>query len=172
MHPLPRLPVLLLASLLFPLGGCGNDQPSAAPAAPTASAVAAAATPAGPPSAPPGNQPPIAIFKVTPEPDRNGRGVIRGKSPFTVKFNMCASHDADGDGVLYTHDFDGDGIDELKGFGGNHCRVSHSYVFTHVLLVQAQRFEPRQCLTDTDPATGQHLHPKQCTSYVVEVLKK
>ena len=165
-----HLPVVLLAALAIPLASCDEDQPSQA-TSPSASAPAPAATPAGPQALPSGNQPPIAIFKVTPDPDHNGpRGVIRGTSPFTVKFNMCASHDKDGDEVLYTHDFDGDGIDELKGFGGTHCRRSFTYVFSNT--VKSQRLAPRQCLTDTDRVTGQHLHPKQCQSYVVAVLKK
>jgi hypothetical protein len=96
--------------------------------------------------------------------------VIRGKSPLTIKFNMCASHDLDGDEVLYTHDFDGDGVDELKGFGGSHCRRSFTYVF--LPTVQSQRFTARQCLTDVDKLTGERLHPKLCASYVIAVLKK
>jgi hypothetical protein len=156
-----------LLVLAFASVGCDDNTP-----------VAPAATPAPTPPAVPspspgvnaGNRPPIAIFKTNPEPDHNGKGVIRGVSPLQVQFNMCASHDPDGNPLVYTHDFDGDGVDDLKGFGGNNCRRSFTYVFSHV--VQAQVFTPRQCLTDTDAVTGERLHDKQCATYRIEVLKK
>jgi len=162
---------LFASGFLFvalPIAACNDDQTPAAPVASSGS-VPTATQPAGP-AVPSGNRPPLASFGVRPEPDRNGKGVIRGKSPFTVHFNMCASSDPDGDEVLYTHDFDGDGVDERKGFGGDDCRRSFIYIFT--ATIKSQRFEPRQCLTDVDARTGERLHPKQCRSWVVEVLKR
>lgn len=161
-----RFPLGLLA-LCSLLSACGDDAGPVG-AVTTVTPPPPASSPV--PSVDANNSAPIAIFKTNPAPDHNGKGVIRGKSPLVVQFNMCASHDPDGNPLVYTHDFDGDGIDELKGFGGNNCRRSFTYLFSHG--VQAQVFAPRQCLTDTDAVTGARLHDKQCVSYQIEVLKK
>jgi len=161
--------VLAAGSLVMALtlSGCNDDETPAGPAGSPSTAPPAVQSPSVP-ATPSANQPPVAVFKVRPEPDR--RSIIRGKSPLTVHFNMCASSDPDRDEVLYTHDFDGDGVDERKGFGGDDCRRSFIYVYSPTL--KSRRFEPRQCLTDVDAATGERLHPKQCRSYVVEVQKR
>jgi hypothetical protein len=65
-------------------------------------------------AAPQANRPPVASFRVNPDPPE-------GRSPLDVRFNMCDSSDPDGDALLFTFDF-GDG----EGFRG-FCRAEHSY---------------------------------------------
>lgn len=146
-------------------GACGKETPASPPTpAPTAT-PATGPTPAGPPGFQ--NEPPHAVFSTRPEADRHH--TIRGRSPFTVHFNMCASSDPEKDPLFFTHDFDGDGVDDRAGYTGADCRRTFTYVFT--ASVKVQRFEPRQCVVDRDRDTGTRLHDRICASYIVEVRR-
>jgi len=108
------------------------------------------------PSPSPGaNQPPKAVFKST--PDAVG-GTISGTAPLSVRFNMCASSDPEGDRLFFLMDFDGDGRFDLAGTTGAHCRSDHVYA--------AGTWRPRNCLRDVDTA-GEALHDDQCHTYTV-----
>jgi hypothetical protein len=110
------------------------------------------------PSPPPSsNQPPAAVFKST--PDAAG-STISGTAPLSVRFNMCASSDPEGDRLYFFHDFDGDGKIDWAGTTGAHCRADHVYA--------AGTWKARSCLHDTD-ASGEALHDDQCKTYSVVV---
>lgn len=163
-----RLAAASMVIFLPLLGGCGNEETPAGPAA-SPSPPAAAPAPSAIPSLPPtGNQPPVAVFHTRPEADR--RGLIRGRSPLKITFNMCASSDPDGDELVFTHDFDGDGVVDLRGSTGSQCRFTFTYVFTET--VRTQVFRPTECVVDRDRATGVNLHDKQCASFLVEVQRR
>ncbi len=105
--------------------------------------------PAASPS-PTGNQPPNAIFKSTPAAVN---GTISGTAPFSVRFNMCASWDPDGDLLWFLMDFDGDGVFDSVGTTGANCRKDFVY--------RAGSFRARMCLHDMLPS-GEALHDDQC----------
>ncbi len=116
------------------------------------------AMPSTVPSPPPsGNQPPHAIFKST--PDAVG-STISGTAPLSVRFNMCASTDPEGDQLYFSHDFDGDGKIDWAGTTGAHCRRDHVYA--------AGTWKARNCLHDMD-ANDEALHSDQCKTYSVVV---
>jgi PKD repeat protein len=114
----------------------------------------ASTVPSPPPSA---NLPPHAVFKST--PDAVG-STISGTAPLSVRFNMCASTDPDGDRLYFLMDFDGDGKIDWKGTTGAHCRRDHVYA--------AGTWKARMCLHDMD-ANNEPLHNDQCKSYSLVV---
>ena len=118
---------------------------------------AATVTAASPPPRPDINLPPVAIFKSTPAADGSR---ITGKAPLTVRFNMCASYDPDGDALYFLMDFDGDGKFDSGGVTGAHCRQDHTYATVGT-------WAPEMCLHDID-ANRVALHDDQCKTYVVE----
>jgi len=103
------------------------------------------------------NQPPKAVFKST--PDAAG-GTIRGTASLSVRFNMCASTDPDGDRLYFLMDFDDDGGFDSGGTTGAHCRRDWTYA--------AGTWKARNCLRDID-ANGKALHEDQCKTYSVVV---
>jgi hypothetical protein len=109
------------------------------------------------PSPPAGNQAPTAVFKST--PDAVG-STISGTAPFSVRFNMCASSDPEGDRIFFFHDFDGNGTIDWGGLTGAHCRADHVYA--------AGTWKARNCLHDID-ANNEALHNDQCKTYTVVV---
>ena len=122
------------------------------------SARCAATVIVGAPPPPPPNLPPVAVFKTDPDP---AGGVISGPAPFSVRFNLCASHDPELDPRWFTMDFDGDGQNEINGQTGAHCRRTHVY--------SAGTWRPRVCVTDVDSARVP-LHPYQCKRYTVVAM--
>jgi PKD repeat protein len=113
----------------------------------------------GPTPPPGGNQPPHAVFKST--PDAVGRGsTISGAAPLSVRFNMCATSDPEGDPLWFTMDFDGDGIDDSAGTTGAKCRKDFVYA--------AGTWKARNCVHDMD-AHREALHDDQCHTYSVVV---
>ena len=64
----------------------------------------------------PGNKPPVASFMASPR---------TGDLPLTVNFDATASHDPDGEIVLYLWDWEGDGVVDQS--GNNVPVVSHVY---------------------------------------------
>lgn len=110
------------------------------------------------PSPPPSsNQPPKAVFKSTPDAVAS---TISGTAPLSVRFNMCASADPEGDRLYFFHDFDGDGEIDWAGTTGAHCRADHVYA--------AGTWKARNCLHDMD-ANDEALHNDQCKTYSVVV---
>jgi len=102
-----------------------------------------------------GNQPPQADFRVTPAPVG---GVVTGKAPFTVGFDMCLTSDPEGDELYFLMVFEGDGTWDFKGVTGFHCRADHSYA--------AGTYRPLNCVYDRD-ADRNPLHDDQCQVYTV-----
>lgn len=125
----------------------------------TQSARCSTAVTVEPGAAPPplANRPPEPVFKST--PDAVG-GRINGTAPLSVRFNMCASADPEGDRIYFTMDFDGDGKVDQGGTTGANCR--RDYVYT------AGTWTARNCLRDVD-ASGKALHQDQCRTYTVVV---
>jgi PKD domain len=115
------------------------------------------AIPSTVPTPPSGNQPPHAVYKST--PDAVG-STISGTAPLSVRFNMCASTDPEGDRLYFLYDFDGDGKFDSGGTTGAHCRTDHVYA--------AGTWKARNCLHDMD-ANGEALHDDQCKTYSVVV---
>jgi PKD repeat protein len=116
------------------------------------------AMPSTVPSPPPsGNLPPHAIFKSTPDAVRS---TISGTAPLSVRFNMCASTDPEGDRLFFLMDFDGDGKIDWAGTTGARCRADHVYA--------AGTWKARNCLHDMD-GNGEALHDDQCKIYSVVV---
>jgi PKD repeat protein len=115
--------------------------------------VVAGAVP--PPTPPPSNQPPLAVFKSTPDAagDR-----ISGTAPLTVTFNMCASTDPDKDLLWFRMDFTNDGHWDVNGTTGASCRYNNTY--------SAGTYTATNCVTDMD-AAGDFQDPFQCRSYTV-----
>ncbi len=109
----------------------------------------------GGPLPPAGGQPPLAVFKTT--PDALGTS-LSGRAPYTVRFNLCASSDPDGDTLWFLMDFDGDGHFENEGTSGAHCRKDYTYA--------AGTYFPRVCVRDVD-AAGAPLHADQCETYTL-----
>jgi hypothetical protein len=110
------------------------------------------------PSPPPSsNQPPKAVFKSTPDAVAS---TISGTAPLSVRFNMCASSDPEGDPLYFVHDFDGDGKIDWRGTTGAACRADHVYA--------AGTWKAHNCLHDIDP-DGEALHDDQCRIYSVVV---
>jgi hypothetical protein len=102
-----------------------------------------------------GNRAPVAVFKTTPEATGSK---INGTAPLSVRFNMCASTDPDGDALYFLIDFDGDGIFDSGGTTGASCRQDHTYpVGTWV---------PELCLHDMGHDRVA-LHDDECRTYVV-----
>lgn len=118
---------------------------------------AAAVTVAGPSPTPGGNRPPVAVFKTTPGAVGSK---ISGKAPLTVRFNMCATTDPDGDALYFLMDFDGDGKFDSGGVTGASCRQDHTYATVGT-------WAPQICVHDID-ANRVALHDDQCRTYVVE----
>lgn len=108
-----------------------------------------------PPAQPTGNQPPDPVFKSNPDAVK---GVITGKAPLSVRFNMCLSTDPETDTLFFRMDFDGDGKWEVHGTTGASCRRDHTYAVGTYTTVN--------CLTDVGP-DGQALHDNQCHDYTV-----
>jgi hypothetical protein len=114
--------------------------------------------PGTPPSPPPSsNRPPTAVFKST--PDAVG-STISGTAPLSVRFNMCASSDPEGDPLYFLMDFDGDGRIDWGGLTGAHCRADHLYA--------AGTWRAGNCLHDID-ADRKARHGDQCKTYTVVV---
>jgi PKD repeat protein len=114
--------------------------------------VTVGVTPSPPAS---GNQMPDAVFKSTPDAVK---GVITGTAPFSVRFNMCATTDFEGDTIYFRMDFDGDGHWEVNGTTGAACRRDHTYAMG--------TYDTVNCLADVGPSL-QPLHPDQCHHYTV-----
>jgi hypothetical protein len=108
-----------------------------------------------PSPSPDANQPPHAVFKSTPDAVR---GEIKGKAPLSVRFNMCASTDPEGDRMFFRMDFDGDGDFDTGGTTGGHCRRDNVFA--------AGTWKARTCLHDID-ADGEARHEDQCKTYTV-----
>jgi PKD repeat protein len=104
---------------------------------------------------PAGNRAPVAIFKTTPEATGSK---ITGTAPLSVRFNMCASTDPDGDALYFLIDFDGDGKFDSGGTTGASCRQDHIY--------PAGTWVPEVCLHDMGPDRVA-LHDDECRTYVV-----
>jgi hypothetical protein len=102
-----------------------------------------------------GNQAPHAVFGVTPAPVG---GIVTGKAPFTVSFDMCRTSDPEDDELYFLMDFEGDGSFDFKGITGFHCRADHSYA--------AGTYRPLNCVYDRD-AERNPLHDDQCQVYTV-----
>jgi PKD repeat protein len=102
------------------------------------------------------NLPPSPVYKST--PDAVG-GVISGPAPLSVRFNMCASTDPEGDLLYFLYDFEGDGHFDAGGTTGANCRKDHVYA-------TAGSYKPRLCLHDMGP-DGEALHPDQCRTFTV-----
>jgi hypothetical protein len=114
--------------------------------------------------------PPVALngwpdpwYRTNPAADPYG--LITGKAPLTVTFNMCNSSDPDGDRLSFRMDLDGDGVYELVGVTGADCRHETTYaVGTRTATI---------CMTDVDcpdwPSCERapKFHPYQCMSYTV-----
>jgi hypothetical protein len=120
-------------------------------------ATTVTALPSTVPSPPTTNQPPIPVFKST--PDAVG-STLSGTAPLSVRFNMCASSDPEGDPLYFLMDFDGDGKIDWEGLTGAHCRADHVYA--------AGTWKARNCLHDID-ADGEARHDDQCRIYSVVV---
>jgi PKD repeat protein len=103
------------------------------------------------------NRPPNAVFKTTPEAVGSR---IDGKAPLTMRFNMCATTDPDGDALYFLMDFDGDGKFDSGGITGASCRQDHTYA--------AGTWVPQMCVHDIGPDRVA-LHDDQCRTYVVVV---
>jgi PKD repeat protein len=101
--------------------------------------------------------PPDAVFKTTPAATGSR---ITGKAPLTVRFNMCASSDPEGDILYFLMDFDGDGKWDFGGVTGFHCRQDHIYATVGT-------WAPQMCVHDVD-ANHEALHDDECQTYVVE----
>jgi len=100
------------------------------------------------------NDPPAAVFKTRPKAQD---GVISGRGPLDVMFNMCPTEDGDpGDQLKFTYDFDGDGVIDYYG----HCRQGHTYP------VSDQCVDATVCVTDRQPG---HV---ECRTYAVCSLSK
>ena len=85
------------------------------------------------------NQPPDVVFKTRP---RAVNGVISGRGPLDVTFNMCPTSDSDaGDQLKFTYDFDGDGRIDYYG----HCRQTHRYGASNQCL------DATVCASDCQP---------------------
>jgi hypothetical protein len=92
---------------------------------------------------------PNAAFQTTP-PDRDG--VISGRTPLTVEFNLCRSRPTDEDDNLkYTYDWNDDGV--VDWFG--HCRKSETFEGTARVRV---------CVSDRRPGN------EICRAYDVRPL--
>ncbi len=126
-----------------------NVRTSAQSALCSTTVVAGAAPPA------PSNQPPLAVFKST--PDAAG-GTISGTAPLTVTFNMCASTDPERDLLWFRMDFTNDRHWDVDGTTGASCRYSYTYA--------AGTYTVTNCVTDIDPA-GDFRHPFECHGYTV-----
>jgi len=97
------------------------------------------------------NEPPVVAFKTRP---RAVGGVISGRGPLDVTFNMCPTSDADpGDQLKFTYDFDGDGAIDYYG----HCRQTHRYAASNRCL------DATVCAWDRQPGSGH----RQCRTYSV-----
>jgi hypothetical protein len=103
-----------------------------------------------------GNQPPVAVFKVSPG-EVGGR--IRGQAPFTVNFNMCASSDPEDDELYFLMDFEGDERFDFGGITGFHCRADHTYA--------VGTWKPVICVHDRN-AARQPLHDDTCATYTID----
>jgi hypothetical protein len=108
------------------------------------------------------NRPPDAEFRTTPPASA---GLILGKAPFHVNFNMCTTTDPDDDRLLFRMDLDGDGNLEYRGSSGADCRHEATYaVGTRTVTL---------CVSDVNcpswPLCEAYapLHPFQCRSYTV-----
>jgi len=103
-----------------------------------------------------GNQPPDAVFGTTPAAVG---GMIVGKAPLSVRFDMCPTSDPEDDELYFLMDFDGDGRFDFKGITGFHCRADHIYALGTWKAVI--------CLYDRDKDRNP-LHDDICRSYTVE----
>jgi hypothetical protein len=104
------------------------------------------------------NQPPSPIFKST--PDASASGKISGAAPFSVRWNMCATSDPDGDILWFQYDFDGDGKFDREGTTGAYCRTDTTYT--------AGTWNTKLCVHDVT-ASYEQLHANQCRVYTVTV---
>ena len=97
------------------------------------------------------NEPPVVVFKT--RPPAVG-GVISGRGPLDVTFNMCPTSDVDpGDQLKFTYDFDGDGTIDYYG----HCRQTHRYAASNRCV------DATVCAWDRQPGSGH----RQCRTYSV-----
>jgi PKD repeat protein len=110
-----------------------------------------------PTPAPGGNQPPAPVYKTVPAASGS---TIAGRAPLAVRFNLCATSDAEGNLLWFSMDFDGDGVFDSVGTSGAACRQDHTY--------PAGRFTPRVCVHDMGDGR-EPLHPDQCRVYAVSV---
>jgi hypothetical protein len=95
------------------------------------------------------NEPPAVVFKTRP---RAVNGVISGRAPLDVTFNMCPTSDPDpGDQLKFTYDFDGDGRIDYYG----HCRQTHRYAASN------------QCVDATVCASDRQPGHRLCRTYSV-----
>jgi hypothetical protein len=111
------------------------------------------------------NAPPEAVFRTT--PPASG-GLVSGKAPLHVDYNMCTTVDRDGDRLLFRMDLDGDGGFEYRGSSGADCRHGAAYA--------AGTRTTTLCVSDVDCPSWplcedyQPLHPFQCRSYTVTAV--
>lgn len=106
---------------------------------------------------------PDAVFSTQPSADMNG--LIRGKPPLTVTFNMCKSTDPDvGDELKGIYDFDGDGKVDYAG----PCRAEHTYEYGEhkaiVCLHDRTTTSEKVCKTYTIRTPGRQVAEAGCTS--------
>lgn len=122
------------------------------------SAAVTVATGPTPTPTPGENQPPNPVFKTTPAASASNK--ITGTAPLSVRFNMCATSDPEGDRLYFLMDFDGDGKWDSGGSTGANCRKDHVYA--------AGTWKPTMCVQDRD-AADESIHDDQCRTYTVTV---
>jgi PKD repeat protein len=102
-----------------------------------------------------GNLPPVITYKTTPNAKDNR---IDGTAPLKVRFNICLTHDPEGDTLYFVMDLNNDGkLDEVGTTGGS-CRGDWTYA--------VGTWTAKVCVTDLDDE-GARLHPMECRRYKV-----
>lgn len=107
---------------------------------------------------PPVNRPPDVVFETAPRAGGPNGDRITGPAPLTVRFDLCASSDPEGDVLYFMMDRDGNGAYDSGGTTGAYCRRSWTYA--------AGSWRPKVCVRELD-ASGQPLHEDQCRTYTV-----
>jgi hypothetical protein len=112
-----------------------STPPTAGPTPPPPAPTPSTGPPPTPPPAPQSNQPPAAVFAVTPDPPI-------GTAPFAVKFSMCGTTDPDGDPLTYNFSF-GDGQTAQGG-----CSTQHVYTFAPLKAQSLSTFNASISVSD------------------------